>query len=315
VTQANFQEVGTGHASSVAWPTHAAGDLGILPVKCGATSTIATPTDWDLVDGFPINAGNEMLYLFTRIAASGAEGNAALSGGVNHTWGVICTARNAHQTKPLHLVLTDNSVGTTTTATAPGFNAEIDDLLVIMIFGWSADTSGQTIDGDNASLSDFLEEYSAGTDSNNGGGIAIMRGTKASPGAVAPTPMTFSTSTPYGVVTLAIAPIADTINSNSVDVDGAAAADGGTVRVFDVTQPAASSLCTGSAIAGGSGGFTASMPYDDHDYVFVYENAAGTVTGASEIGTPSEIGSFEVFTTGGGGGGLAVPGAGATYVR
>ncbi len=282
MTIANWQAVGTGSETSAAWPTHATGDLGYLVVQSGSGGGLSTPSGWALIDGFPMSAGGELLYLFTKTAASGAEGAASLSGGTNHTWGVIFTVRNPHTTLPHYQILQANAVGATTSGAAPGFSCGIDDVLVINIFAWSADSAGPLSSGEtNATLSGVTERYDAGTATNNGGGIAIISGTIAAAGRVDMTTVTFGSSTAYGAVTLAIAPVADETIAGTVTINGAAAANGETVRVLDLTQPAASYLVVNGTTGGGTGAFSMLAPYTDHDYQVVYEDGASY--GASAV--------------------------------
>lgn len=279
MTIGNWQAVGTGHETSVPWPTHAANDWGVLCVQWGGGS-LTTPTDWTLIATDSISGGTESVSVFLRLATSGAMGNAALAGPSNHAWGVITTVRNVHQTLPVHTLSISTVLNSGTTMFYPAVVVDVDDVLVMNIHGWAVDSAGPIASAEsNASLTGLTERYDAGTTTGNGGGVTIYSGTIAAPGTVS---QTTATSTPVGVaMTIAFAPIADKTISGTVTIDASPAANGESVRALDLTQLAASYLCTVGTTGGGTGTFTISAPYDDHDYQAVYEDGASY--GASAV--------------------------------
>lgn len=201
-----LQAVGTGHETSVAPPTHAAGDWMFLPVEHDA-GTVPTPAGWTIVPGFPVvQSAATHLSLFMRKATSGAEGNAAISGGTDHQWGVIFTVRGADLTDPIHASATAYQVGSTTAAWAPGLETDEADCLVIHILGWGIDDAGPIASSwANTSLTGVTEQYDAGTITGDGGGITIASGTLATAGAVTRGTVT-TTPTFFACATLAIRP-------------------------------------------------------------------------------------------------------------
>jgi hypothetical protein len=281
VTIAAFQAVGTGSETSCAWPTHATNDLGLLFVQYGA-GTVTTPSGWTILPNSQFVHSTEGMAVFYKFAASGAEGAASLAGATDHMWGVILTVRNAHLTSPFYDIVGFRQLGSQTTAIGATSYTLIDDLLVVEAFGVIADNAGPNASGEtNSDLGSLTERYDAGTVTANGGSLVIYTGTKVAPGAIGPTTIGTLTSSAWSGVRIVIAPIADETIAGVVTVDGVAVANGESVRAIDLTQPAASYLCTVGTTGSGTGAFTILAPYLDHDYQAVYED--GTNYGASAV--------------------------------
>lgn len=85
-----FSAAGSGSETAPAWPSHSAGDLGVLLVE-SAGGTVATPTGWIAGPVCDNAAFSTKMSTFYRFATSGAESAPSLSGGTNHMWGVILT--------------------------------------------------------------------------------------------------------------------------------------------------------------------------------------------------------------------------------
>lgn len=200
-----FSAAGTGHETSVPWPTHASGDFGLLFVE-HPTLTITTPSGWTAVAGMPVihTTTAVRLSVFYRFATSGAEGNAAITGSADHNWAVIVTYTGVNTLNPIHLL----GIGDTVSATsqnAPGMTTQLPDCMVVSAFAWAADNAGPLSSGEvNSTLGSVAERYDAGTITGNGGGLVIVDGTKSAEGAFSQTEVTLSTSSACAVATLVL---------------------------------------------------------------------------------------------------------------
>lgn len=163
-----FQALGTtvGGSTSinVAWPTHQAGDIGILLVGT-RNEPVATPSGWNAVangsqgNGTPGMVGSGLatdgtgLQVFWRRAVSSSEAAAAVLDGGSRQQGLILTVRGCVASgNPV-----DNSAGDTATTSlaisVPGATTATPNCLVVAA---SMSAVGLTVTGGaNASLSSF----------------------------------------------------------------------------------------------------------------------------------------------------------------
>jgi hypothetical protein len=203
VTLPAFSAVGTGSETAPAWPTHAAGDFGILFVESQA-GTIATPTGWTALPACA--STTTKLSMFYRFATSAAEGAPSLSGGTDHMWGVILTYTGVNTSTPIHGVSVQPRV-TGTAHVIPGTTTFIDDCLIVLAVAWAPDNAGPLSSGEtNADLGSLSERYDAGTVTGNGGGLVVLDGTLATHGKVGLTAITFSAG---GVIAMACLALQD----------------------------------------------------------------------------------------------------------
>lgn len=198
-----FQAAGTGSETAPAWPTHSAGHFGLLFVECQG-GTIATPTGWTKVNGFPVDGGSTILTIFYRFATSGSETAPSLSGGSGHMWGAILTYTGVNTSNPIHYV----SPGTTRSSTlqnAPGVTTYLNDCLVVSAWAWAADSASQTTSLlTNASLGGLTERYNAGTVTGDGGGVLVVDGTLATKGTTNFTDVTFAVASNCATAAIAL---------------------------------------------------------------------------------------------------------------
>lgn len=196
-----FSAAGTGSETAPAWPTHAAGDFGILLVET-ASGAIATPAGWTKVT--QLDHGLTSLAMFYRFATSGAEGAPSLSGGFNHLWGVILTWTGVNTATPIHGLSVSPAVSTTSQA-LPGTRPFLDDCRIVQACGWALDSAGPISSGEtNAVLGSLTERYDAGTITGNGGGIIVLDGTLATAQSVPPTSITLSAASALACITVAL---------------------------------------------------------------------------------------------------------------
>jgi hypothetical protein len=279
MTMPNLVNSPAGSETLVPWGTHAAGDVGILAIET-ATENTGSITGWDLV-GFVQGGSATRISVYKREAASGAEADVDISGiTANHRWGVIFVFRDADP--DLHRVIGTHH-GATVNGHFPSFRTELDNCLVVNLMAYALDNAGPIASSEaNGSLANVTEVYDAGTDAGNGGGIVAITGEKAAAGAVDGTTTTL-TSTGWASLTLAIKPKRAVAYVGTVTLaSGGAAPDGTAVTIYDDTQPDAPVV---TAVAGGSGGYSALVRYDDHEYRPVAEDGSGN-TGAGTSAVP-----------------------------
>lgn len=338
----NYQAIGTPASATTGTctptnPSHSSGHFMLLIAEGNNTNFGSAPTDWTSLGRVPGNAG--ALEAWHMRADSGAEANPTISPtSPNHTYANVHTFTNVHQVYPIHQQANCDII-TASVGRIPGCKPVVDDTMIVSIAAWNVDSAGPLASAEtNSSLGSLTEREDSGTTDGNGGGLIMYTGTKAAAGLVDQTTFTLGSSAGLSTMTLALAPIADISISGSVTVDGSPApnSSGGDPKVYlyDLTQPAASYLVLDAAtetnpyslISGGTGAFAFKVPYNDHDYIAVYVDAAGEIRGASDIltyssGFPSA--DIDIFTTSGGGGstvarfsqpgvlrGVAAPGGG-----
>lgn len=204
---------GSTGALSVAWPSHAAGDIGLLLVNT-SNQTVATPSGWNAVtngaQGVGAAGGGTAVGLqcFWRRATSVAEANADVADSGNHTNGTILSVRGCVASgDPINISAGDaTSDADTTGVSIPGATTTIAQCFVVAITchsqGNACSQSGET----NASLSGLTERLDAVVSLGFGGGIKIVTGNKVDAGAYSATTATLSGARRQAHVSLALTP-------------------------------------------------------------------------------------------------------------
>lgn len=276
----------TASETSAAWPAgHQADDYALVGIEC-ATETPVTPPGFTLLPDFPVVSGiGTKLFVYERWAVNGSEGPATGPGvAVNHAWIFGGVWRNVHRTKPIHALSALFHENALTTVTFPSARIHHDDTKVVHFASWVLDSAADIVSAEtNAALTSVTKRYAGGTITGNGGGGGIIDADGPDAGAngidSGRTTCTV-TSTGYTCATIVLNPIADKVIANVALTDGDPGdpvADGETIRAFDITQPAASGLCTVDTTSGGTGAFSILAPYDDHDYQVVRELGGASV--------------------------------------
>lgn len=200
-----FISAGTGSTSSVAWPTHAAGDFGMLFTETDTTS-VPTPSGWTLISPFPIAhvVVNTKLQVFYRFATSSSESNAAISG-ADHAWGTILTFSGVNPLTPLRRVATSIGGASRTTHCADGLTTYLDDSLIVFALCWNIDNAGPLFTSIvSTDVTSPTIRYDAGTTSGDGGGLMIVTGTQAFAGYIRDGVWTISTASRACCATIAL---------------------------------------------------------------------------------------------------------------
>jgi hypothetical protein len=196
----NFQAAGNQQASraaltgitAVAWPTHVAGDIGLLVIETSGNDTtvdITTPTGWQAVPGSPVTdlatAAGSKLQVWWKRAASASEGAVTVPDSGDHQVARLFTFRNCIATgDPWDVTTTGSKTTASTTATVPAVTTTVADTLIVMIVSRPNDNASNLHFGVpvNANLTDLGECGEAGTAMANGGGLVVSYGVKATAG-------------------------------------------------------------------------------------------------------------------------------------
>lgn len=290
---AAWGSIGTGAAGTTGAVTptigtHAIGNLMLLVAEADNTAWGADPAGWTLKVDI-VGSGNKF-RMWERVATSATE-NAdhpptlgAPTGG-NHVYANVVVLNGQHATLPYHQIIQVWHGGVGTVAGSAGLDTKIDDVLFLSILGYGADNAGNIATAEaNTGVTGLTERLDEGTINGNGGGLIIYSGTIPAPATIPATSWTAGTSTHFAGVVLAIAPAASYTIAGNVTVDGSPAPNGKSVRVLDLTQPAAQDLCAPTTTSGGTGAFSIAAPYNDHDYQVVYEDSVTPKFGASAKG-------------------------------
>lgn len=194
-----------GSETSVPFPVgHASGHFGLLVVEA-AGGTVATPAGFTLLAVCANTASATKIFIFGRFATSGAESNAALSGGTNNMWGVIVTYSGVNTSTPVHGVA-QQSRGSSVNQILVGTTTFLDDCVIFHAIGWAVDNAGPLMSGGatNGDLGSPTVRSDSGTLTNNGGGVIVVDGTLATHGSCRPTSITLGSASALAVVTLAL---------------------------------------------------------------------------------------------------------------
>lgn len=271
VAASNLVE-GTG-AISVAWPSHQAGDIGLLFVEHADSTPVATPSGgWATFTGSSQGIGTDNsitrthLQVFWLRATSGAMGDASVADSGDHTMGTILTFRGCVSSgNPIDASTGDASSDANATAvTFPAITTTQAATLVVLALANQTDTAtdGQIGTVSNGNLASISERFDQNEDSGNGGGIAVITGTKATAGSTGTSTATISTSSRQARVVLALAP--EPLNSSGA---------------LTFTHEVAGTLST-PLDASGDLSFATTI---DVDADFLIEAGGGTLTFATQV--------------------------------
>lgn len=197
-----------------AWPTHLAGDIGLLLVESGGWwAQLLTLSGWQRVPGAPQKAGletqtsNVYLDVWWKRAASGAEAGPTIVFVRDRLRAMIVTFRGAPSTNRPFTASEGGSASASTTLNTPGVTTVDSGQLVVSIvanstFSNSAQLSGWA-NGDLTGLTEVVDTNSAVGD---GSGFSVVVGTRATPGIVGGTNASLATSSAVAMLTIAFTP-------------------------------------------------------------------------------------------------------------
>jgi uncharacterized delta-60 repeat protein len=182
---------------SVAWPTHAVGDVALLFVE-SSTGTIALGTASGFVQvGTQRDATGTRLAVFWARATSASMANPVLTAQSNHQYAVILTFRGCSPTGvPFTSAVGSTKSSASTSTVLPAVTTVGPDQLIVGALTKDLDSTAAFVSAfSNANLTSVTERFDAGTSSGDGGGIAVFTGVKATAGDTGTTTATVTSST------------------------------------------------------------------------------------------------------------------------
>jgi predicted CxxxxCH...CXXCH cytochrome family protein len=228
--QVVFQAAGTAangtNTISPAWPAHQVGDVALLFVEAAGGQAISLQT----ANGFVgvLNspqstgtgtAGTRLAVFWARATSSSMPAPVVADPG-DHAYGVILTFRGVVESGDPWDVTGGGSKGTASTSvTVPSITTSVANTLVVVAVTKDLDAVAAFASGwTNANLTSITERFDAGTNSGNGGGIAVMDGGMAAAGSTGDTTATV-TSSVNAFMAIALKPqvgtIAGTVTASS----------------------------------------------------------------------------------------------------
>lgn len=204
-------------AISPAWPSHAAGDLGLLVIEQSGADTThdLSAQGWAHVSGSPVvcvaDATGSKLSMLWKVAASGAESAVSLGDNGDHNLARVHVITLADTSTPIHAVATDAKTTASTSYSYPSLTTSVADCLIFAVASRPNDSSststfGAPTGGTLDSIGDLPSGTEIGTTSSDGGGVNFSVGTKLTAGATGNPGGTLSVSVTNAYIVVAIQP-------------------------------------------------------------------------------------------------------------
>lgn len=198
-----------GSTLSVAWPSHSAGDVGLLLVESAVYGDTVSASGWTEVSASPVGnvAAAHKLSAFYRVAESGSESNASVGTATNHIAAQILVFSGVDGSTPINA--TAGSKGATgTSITVPAVTTTVANCAIIHIAGTGRDFSSTTTFDSwaNANLTSITEIADGTTGTAGGGGFGAAWGILASAGSSGDGTVTQVSSISWSGITIALAP-------------------------------------------------------------------------------------------------------------
>lgn len=192
--------------------THATNDILILCIQQSNESNYATPAGYTQLGpqngiGTAVTAGSTKLCIFWK-RDGGSEVAPTLTDSGDHTFGVMFAVRGCLTSgDPFRMLGQAWKFTTSTTGTADAGTTRTANSLIINIFAHGVDlATANATSSTNASLANVTEQFDGGTVDGTGGGIVIISGEMATPGAVSATTLTWTNTTVDISTTLSFVP-------------------------------------------------------------------------------------------------------------
>lgn len=202
-----------------AWPTgHVSGDVGIMLVETAAQAIGTLPSGWAHVAGsmFSVGAAGGVdstgLTLLWKRATTNSMASLSIGDSGDHQSARIIVVRGAVATgTPVAVLGSDTDSTPALPVTIPGGATLSDRSLILAIVTSSRDSASDPVvptSWANTSLvpASLVQQTNYGTSVGNGGGIAVLSGTKETTGTVVSTTATLTATGAQVRVTLAISP-------------------------------------------------------------------------------------------------------------
>lgn len=310
----------TGVPTATLPPTYTTDDILVLCIQQSNETNYAAPAGYTQLGpqngiGAAATAGSTKLSLFWKRAASGAESAPTLTDSGDHTYGVMFAVRGCPTSgDPFRMIGQAWKFIASTTGTGDAGTTRAGNCLVVTIFAHAIDSaSAQGSAPTNASLTNVTGQFDGATTDGTGGGIYIVSGEKALPGAVDATTVTWANNTVDVSTTLAFCP-ADgfdvprgpevwTFIGSTPDLDDTWVKPSGARKVFaqivDGGGSGSGGNTTTTAAGGGGGG---GGGYDEAWYeaeelgatVTVHAGKGGAAgTALNQAGNPGVLSEFD----------------------
>jgi len=180
---------GTGNVTPT-WPTHQAGDIGLLVIEStgGQAAALGTAngfTSVDVANTGSGTAGTRITAYWCRATSSSMAAPIVTDPG-DHCYARIILIRGCvAEGTPFEGVQTAVKASASTSASAPATTTLGPNRLVLGIIARDNDSASAAFSSwANSDLSSVAEQADSGTTSGNGGGIGVASGVRASAGAV-----------------------------------------------------------------------------------------------------------------------------------
>lgn len=213
----NFQAAGAEQGGTanitVPWPTHQAGDIGLLLIEStgGQAAALGTAAGFVEVPGSPVAAltgtsGTRLTAYWCRATSSSMASPVVTDPG-DHAYGVILTFRGCIAAgNPWDDTATNTKETASTSASASGLTTVGPDRYIVNIIARDNDSASAAFSAwANATLVSVTELWDSGTAQGNGGGIGVAGGVKSAAGGVDQTTAAV-TSSVNASLTLALKP-------------------------------------------------------------------------------------------------------------
>jgi hypothetical protein len=286
-----YVDVGTNTSGAgnitVPWPTHVAGDIGLLVIEStgGQAANLGTANGFAAVDSSPSSTGattsGTRVTVYWCRATSAAMASPIVTDPGDHAVGRIFTFRGCVETgDPWNITAADQKASASTSASAPTVTTTVNNCLIVCAISRDNDASSTTSFSAwaNASLTDVNEAAEGGTTSGNGGGFGVGYGTLATAGVSGVTTATV-TSSINASITIALLPkaVQPIVLSASANITA-----GGVDTTARLTAPAGKS----------TGDFTAGRLADDEnplDTIDLADDEYTEVAWCIKAQTPAEL--------------------------
>lgn len=230
---ASLVAVGAAQASSgvstIPWPAHAAGDVGIMVIESSGGDTTPTPVGWTHFSWSPVvdiaDATGSKLSILYKFAASSSESAVTIADLGDHWVGNIITFSGVAD-PPNNARSAGVKTTASTTATLPSVTPSDDNCIILLICSRPNDSSDTSHFGlaVNSNLTGITKLIEGGTTLGNGGGYVVQMGVMPTAGATGTTTMTKAASTKDAYYVLALDAAPEPQPEASVDVPGPLAA-------------------------------------------------------------------------------------------
>jgi hypothetical protein len=160
----------------LAWPTHQAGDIGLLCVETASTDSDVSVSGWTHVTGSPVAGTGTKLNVLWKRATSAAEADVSVNDTGDHQYAAIATVRGVSSTlDPPYLDVGTLTSDATSYPTLPGVTMPHSHCLMVSIIARETDaTTAQFSSWDlGGPISGGTEVLDSGTTLGSGGGLGI----------------------------------------------------------------------------------------------------------------------------------------------